>query len=614
MVKGAAITVTRSSSEIPLSLAAILSFPAVVFIGELCGVHLLALNSLPIFLLSLTLCACLDVAAWKGAVNPRSKEFWGVFGILSAGLLLFLWVMSPTDVIPAHDAIAVPAFARILFDLGSIPQFVGAEHRVPFLYPPGFPILLTDLFKIVSPAKVLIIFKYVCVLAVGVTPFTWAWATRRLFLDKETPLWLLGVVMVLGFILFDRTLVFALAVAGKNSQLFQSAMMPFLLVYFVNVRRLGSCIVMALCGCGMFLIHYSGLYMLAILLGAWSVVRIVAERDVRGCVRPWCVFVMAVALFAPRALQVTKNSGAVSRATGSFVGFSWDILAVITEELNNFIFIFNEIGIPWSYKGWCALGVLVVAAIIVVMKWTQDKCLSAETIGAAGKGTALAFFALSWTVAALIGYGMLPVPGINLDYTRWFSYNFLAAAIGVAVFILAPYLRHSWIAATLALPVVGYGVWNSFYDVKAAHSWIAKYTFPISDIRRLMRVLPQEYPCQLVTRNGGPGTFMYQLPRVAEYVPVVSRCDIVSGSYIAPDSFGLDALGIPTPEFLIHRRGQGPMFFLGKYGDAKRLKELYAPSSITLERVKLIDKLGLWKVNLDAAVVPPVVPQISRSE
>ena len=586
-----------------MSLAVLLSYPALVYLGQLCGIHVLALRGVPLFLVVLTLALLLDV--WRRRdefLALGNKDRLGALGICLFVISIFVWVMSPTDVIPASDAIAVPAFARIFFDQGIVPEFVGAERRVPFIYPPGFPILWTDLFKIFSPITVLVLFKYVCIVAVGITPFMWAWAVQRLFTGKEVSLWVLACAMALGFLSFDRTLVYALAIAGKNAQLFQSALVPLFFVYLVSVRRLGSCIVAALCCCGMFLLHYSGLYVMAVLLGAWSVVQVVRAGDLQGCLRPWGIFAGAVMLFIPKALHASKNSGAVAIGSSQYVPFNWDLFSVITQEFNPFIFIFNEIGIPWSYKGWWTLSLLGIAAMYLLIQRLGPGDESARARRLKGVEGAFWFCVCSWVGAGLLAYGMVPVPGINLDFTRWFSYNLLAAAIGMSVVVIVPYLRRSRVAAVCATLVVGFGLWNSFYDVQGARGWIKDHVFPMADIRKLSKVIPSSIPCQLVTRNGGLGTFMYQIPRAAEYVPVISSCEIISGAYIAPDSYGLDPSGAPTVEFLKKRRERGEIFYLGGHAGAKRLRERYQSDGITLQRVRLVDNLGLWRIDLPADV------------
>ena len=588
----------RSESALSATLCALLIFPAVVFLSQVMGLNLLSLQVLPLFVPLVVMCAAYDLwrQRWRVALDRRDVGY--SLAVLCGGVSIFLWIFAPTDIIPAHDSIAVPAFARIFYETGEIPTFVGAEQRVPFLYPPGFPILIADLFTFLSPSFVLIVFKYLCVVAVGATPFCWALMCWRLFRGPGLSLWALVLASYVGFIVFDRTLVFGLAVAGKNSQLFQSALLPLFFISLVSVRRVWQMVVLAIAGCGMFLIHYSGMYMLAILLGVWSIVDVAKRRSLRGCWRAWCIFTLSVGLFLPRAMHVSRNSGAVSVATGGG-GVDWTILEIFRAEFNNFIFIFNEIGIPWSYKGTCA-AVLIVCALLASLVCRMRRHSVAETLVGNSIFTAFAVLLGCWLCAALIGYGVLPVPGINLDYTRWFSYNFLSITIGLNLVLIAPYLFHSFLVVP-SIVLFAYGFWNSSCDIQAARSWIQSKAFPLSDIRLLMEVLPKNEPCQVMTKNGGLGHFMYQLPRVLEYIPVVSNCDVVSGSYIAPDSYGLDAHGVPTPEFIRERSARGPIYFLGKVGEAKRLKVHYAVHGFALVPVRKLDRLGLWRLDEPAS-------------
>jgi len=411
---------------------------------------------------------------------------------------------------------------------------------------------------------------------------------------------LLGVGMLIGYLTFDRTLMYALPIAGKNAQLFQSALIPIFFVYLVSVKRLGSCIVMALCCSGMFLIHYSALYVTSLLLGAWSCVHLKRAKGFRSCVRPWGIFLVGVVLFLPRGLHASKNSASVAIGSGEYVGFNWDLLSVVTTEFNNFVFIFNEIGLPWPYKGACSVGVLGLAAGCLLALRYRRRNGSSRLPGDRGISAAFWFCVISWLGSALLAYGMLPVPGINLDFTRWFSYNFLSAAIGMSVVIVWLLLSRSKLGYAVAIGAFGYGLWNTIDDVNGARGWIKDHAFPIKDLQKLARALPTTKPCQVVTRNGGLGAFMYQVPREAEYIPVLSGCEVISGSYIAPDSYGLDVDGSPTPEFLTKRHSVGPMYFLGKPKDAKRLRDRYLSSGVVLQHIRSVGNLGLWRIRVPA--------------
>ncbi len=582
------------STSPPAWLCALLIFPAIVFLSDLAGYSLLSVKGVPFVGPLLILCLLYDVW-WRGASLWTHRGACAApFGIALGWIGIFFWVCAPSDILPAFDSIAVPAFARIFYEQGEIPQFVGAERRVPFLYPPGFPILLADFFKVLSPSGVLILFKYLCVVSLASTPLCWAIMCRRVWQVTSTPLWVLTVAFYLAFVCFDRTLVFGLVIAGKNSQLFQSALMPLFFMSVISTRRVSRMILLGVAGCGMFLIHYSGMYVMALLLGVWSLIEVLQKRSIAGCWRPWAIFALSVCLFAPRALQVSSNPSAVSIATGSG-SVDWSVLRLFTEEFNSFIFIFNEIGIPWSYKGTCVAVVLVVAlyALRISGRWAgTPKAFPAHS----SLRRALACFFGAWLAAALIGYGVLPCPGINLDYVRWFSYNFLSATIGVSLVILGPFFSRRLLILPVSV-VAAYGIWNSICDLSAARSWVQARAIPLSKIGLLQRTLPRHEPCQVMTRNGGVGHFMYQIPAVLEYIPVVSNCDVISGTYIASDSYGLDEGGLPTRDFLLRRVDRGPIYFLGRSRDASSLRERYAHDGISLVLVRHSKSIGLWRLD-----------------
>jgi hypothetical protein len=605
---------TQESSEehhsLLLSPAIICGYPTVGFFAHIVGADAWFVRLSPLFII-VTLGALLrDVAG--------SRKKWGAswsrtaltLGILATALSAFVWIFSPTDLIPAYDSIVVPTYARLFIKYGSLTPPLDVEGRVAFLYPPGFSMLLLGPFKVMNPVDVLVLFKWLCVGAVAMTPFSWALLCRVGFGLHKVPFWILCAAVYVGFLLFDRSILFGLVIAGKNSQLLQSFLIPFFFMQLMRARGAASILAASVCGCGLFLVHFSGLYMTALFLVSYTVTGFLFGARWRDRYRQWLAFLGSLLLFSPQALSLADNAAFLSPATAQSVDGPSALWGIFADKYNKFVFIFNEAGLTWPYKG----GSVAVLVLLVLTTMLVRKAFSVDrnNLPADGKG----FICLlgAWLGAVLLAYRVVPIPGINLDYSRWFAYNFLASAVGVGfliVFRSVVVWRTGAVAAVAAVLVSV--VWVLWPDLQWARQRIGSQAFVRSELRPVVNLLPREGRCTIITSNSGPGPVVLQSYRPFEYISALTPCEVMSGSFGTYNSYLLDPSGRPTFDYVERALRDTRVLYLGAVSDAERFFSALPQGKVAIDRLKSFKGFSVWSLSFREGDIPTTGEMISEA-
>ena len=216
-------------------------------------------------------CSCIIAYGTYSRLVTQSDNRNNLF--LIAGVLFYLsWMYAYGIILPANDPVAVPTFASIINR--NVPLYEHyAQGDSGATYPPGFPLLLSVAYVFFDHTGVLLLFKILCILAVGLIPFSWSWLAKRVF-DIPLPLATIAIAFYIASFGIERTLNYALPFAGKNSQLFLLSVFPLFFVYLVNsvLRNWTYLLVLGFMFYCLALFHYSVFYISFALLMATSIV------------------------------------------------------------------------------------------------------------------------------------------------------------------------------------------------------------------------------------------------------------------------------------------------------------------------------------------------------
>jgi hypothetical protein len=546
-------------------LTAPLLFVSVFYLLSL--LHIPFLYSLPLDVLSILAVGVallvLVRQSWRSVHVSRLDA--AFLGFLLLAVVIVVMACRNTFLLPAVDPVTVPTCARLILDAHTIPSTLWPLAETRFVYPPGFPVLVSTLGVVGGPLTTLAVYKYANLLVVACTPFVWALYLDRIYGLRDTTSRLFtGALLVAGFFLFDGTLTLALPVAGKNAQLLSALTLPVVLHSLLNASdTLPQKIVAALSILGATLIHYSFPYVL-MLFGAGYLLLLMGRTSRLQFARLTLIPAFAFLLFAPHYLSLRASGFALPStycSPGESLSCVWHEL---TSARSHFFFVYHDTNMEtvWPFKGLVLCGLFAVALL-------TDQARRRVAKGAFGShetrlalGAAAAF--ISIMAALVLGCETIPWAGVNYDYVRWFVYTF---SVLLFVLVLRSLLTSRWLQYTLicAVPLA-----CAFApSLKEAQRLIDAATISyaqVADLARSLGPLSGSRPCQLITESKETPTADVTLQRYKplEYAYVLSGCVIVNGTTITrPSAHSRDIDGLPGPEFYAGLDPRTNLYFVG---------------------------------------------------
>lgn len=507
-----------------------------------------------------TLAVCL--VAWHRRGGPRAdstpaREIAGIY-LLAAVLcgLVFL-ALRDSVLLPPVDPATVPSYARLIYLAGRLPDTLAPMSDAPFLYPPGFSILVSTLWVLHDPLRLLWIFKLLNLAVVALLPFGWShfFGSTLGVRANASPL-LVAALFAAGFFVFDGTLVLAPVLAGKNAQLLVLLLAPGVLHGLLDEHRSPARAVMtALALTGSFLIHYSMVYVTALVLLFRAIV------DWRGLWArlPWVAGVGAVsaALAAPHYLWMRHAGFALPAEYATRESPVACVAGDLWAAESKFFFIFHDLDLDtrWPYRA-------LVMALIVVAALTADWWRRRTTgggLGPAARGAVASALLLAFCLG--VGCEALPAFGAGYDYVRWFSFPIMVWLFVCAVLVVKTPPWLAWVAAALV------PAWLLVSPmVREARSFADAWRYSRAEIAGAAQVLRlvQDGPaprgrgiadCRLVTSSDRGTSFetrhhIVQRYRPFEYAFVLSDCRVVNGTInYPPEPHARDLDELPSRAF-----------------------------------------------------------------
>ncbi|MDJ0956816.1 MAG: hypothetical protein QNI91_08175 [Arenicellales bacterium] len=504
------------------------------------------------------------------SVATSAHQHWSLmlWGLVTLMVGLLYW---GGCVFPSHDAVAILAFGRRIAANQAILQIPFASEATWAAYPPGLPILLSLLFSGLSTVNVLSIFKWALLLVIATIPLIWACYCQRLF-RLRIPLILIHIAFVVGVFLLERTLLLAPSFAGKYALIVTGALLPFCLWSVSQAyRSIGSFTLAVVSILGLVLIHYSAIHLLFIFipflcLAMWQPHAKRRARFTLGAVAAIC----SAVLFVPMAL-FAKAAGIEQQAQQDIPFFELFGDALLGYR-SHFLFIFHDVArlSHWPNKGWVLLGAIALVVALWAMSSKTKRLLKQCAWLALGGGVAV-------VLGAMLGSGLVSSAQVSLDYARWFSFVPQFIVFSIVVLAVCIVTIKAWqgknrrLAAMVGIVALGVlstripYVWDDARQVrllvKASH--ISRQE--IKEATSTLAAFSEKAPCYVATQ-GLPIADRYAHGyRLVSYVPVVSDCTVVSGSWIhTPMPGGRDNDGFPSQSFVQRLNDKGAdLVFVG---------------------------------------------------
>ena len=502
------------------------------------------------------------------------------FLLVTIVCVLLLLQYLPTHLLPDHDPIAVQTFAKAIAQNRSAIEPSFAPDDVFANYPPGYPILFSPVFLQFSGLEAAVIFKHLNLLIVALTPLLWATYTRRIF-EGRLPEHLVILAWYVGFFCLDRTIGYTQPFAGKNAMLLAGFLFPFVFLLFSQCHSSVSHFLAAsLALLGLFLVHYSALYMVVICALVYMALHYAAPWKRPG---PWLVHAasgaLALILFLPVALRLFAHppefaSGATASASSALLS----LVEFMFAPFSNVVFIFHDrpFVLPWPFKN-AALLLLLSWLLWIQRRFSWNKegkrvfCMTRMFGGA-------------WFLSLVLAAGLVPRSGIDTDYVRWFIFYFQAG-------IFAGALQCSWVAwreghlrcrtprlwlglgisAAMLITVLDYASQLSVI-VKRRH-----FQSHLEQLDQILETFSERSACFVVAKSRTVvetgAHFLYGL-NALDYVPVISGCKLVTGSWVSrPLSGGRSLDGLPSLAVLSQLAAEGNVLFFGWDRQMKRYQQ-----------------------------------------
>ncbi|THD73089.1 MAG: hypothetical protein E7813_03480 [Bradyrhizobium sp.] len=466
------------------------------------------------------------------------------------GTVLFV-VTSPGYVLAGNDPVIVPTLADGLLSHATTMDIYRPGDS-GYAYPPGYPIIFSNISRLVTPLQSLFVFKMLSVVLVTLLPIGWAWTACRIF-HLPIPFWLTLMLSYVAVFGLERSATFTLQY-GKNAQLLAGVLFPFLAGLLLIAARKNIGIPFAVAAfAGGILLHYSMFYLVITFLVAYVLVHFPRQRD------EWIVALrLGLIGLSSFGVFVLLMKPALSDPRGSSFGTPHPVQAIrqivdiLFSEYDEILFIFNGPSFPLWHSPY--RGMLLVGCILI--------CLAAANLlrGVHTRASALPRMAGVWGIMWLAGIafatGAFPV-GITPDFTRWYLIFPQAALMFCALCAVAFFAIGEGRAARAASWALG-GV-AALAAVLAAGDLVhvagvyQKERISRSDLTNVRDVFGGKEPCFLITESHTmvDGLLTVQHYRPLEYAEILTGCRIANGSFVrrgVPQ--GRELNGLPTAEAL----------------------------------------------------------------
>ena len=525
------------------------------------------------------------------------------FLLVTLVCLLLLLQYLPTHLLPDHDPIAIQTFAKAIAQNRSVFEPSFAPDDIFANYPPGYPILFSPVFLQFSGLDAAVIFKHLNLLIVALTPLLWATYMRRIF-EGRLPGRLVILAWYVGFFCLDRTIGFTQPLAGKNAMLLAGFLFPFVFLLFSQCHRsISHFLAASLALLGLFLVHYSATYMMVICALVYMALHYDAPWKRPG---PWLVHaasgVLALILFLPVVLRLFAHPPEFSTvATASASSALLSLVDFMFSPLSNVAFIFNHRAavLPWPFKSAALL--LLLGWLLWIKRrypWGKD---SKRVLWMTG------MFGGAWFLSLILAAGLIPRTGINTNYVRWFLFYFQAGIFSGA-------LQCFWVAwheghLRLRTPRLWLGLGISAamlvsaVDYASQISLIVKRRYHQSHLEQLDQVLApfsERSACFIVAKSRPVAEtgahFIYGLSAL-DYVPVISDCKLVTGSWVSrPLSGGRNLGRLPDSAVLSQLAVEGSVLFFGS--DRQMNRYQHQVPGIRFRRLpSRVGSQSVWRVD-----------------
>ena len=531
-----------------------------------------------------------------------SLMLWGVVTFV-VGLLYWAGCVFPSD-----DAVAILAFGRRIAVNQAMLQVPFASEATWAAYPPGLPVLLSLLFSIFSTVNALSVFKWALLLVIAATPLIWACYCQRLFRLRISLVYIY-IAFVLGVFLLERTLLLAPSFAGKYALIVTGALLPFCLWSVSQAHRsFGSFAVAVLAILGLVLIHYSAIHLLLVLSPflCFAMWQPRLRRQVRLALG-FAAAICSAVLFVPMALFA--SAAGIEHQAPQDVNFFKLLGDALLGHRSHFLFVFHDVAklSHWTNKGWALLGAIVLTVTLWAVSSKTKRLLRQCALMTLGGGIAV-------VLGAMLGCGLFSSAQVSFDYARWFSFFpqfvvFSAAVLAVYVVAVKAWQnknrRLAAIVGIVALGVLITRIPYAWDDVRHVR-WLVKASHvsrqEIKEATSTLAVFDKKAPCYVATK-GLPIADRYTHGyRLVSYVPVVSDCVVVSGSWIhMPMPGGRDLNGLPSQSLVQRLNDKGAALVF--VGDLALAQQYATTAGLT------IDEAGIRPFG-SAKAVPMVAVQV----
>jgi hypothetical protein len=505
--------------------------------------------------------------------------------VLIALVLFYLgWIYARGVILPNYDPIAVPTFASILNQNIPLNTYYAHVESGAVVYPPGFPLLLSFGFIFLDQIWVLVLFKILCVLAVGLIPFSWAWLVKCVF---KIPLSLTTIAItfyIAGFGI-ERTLSYALPYAGKNAQLFLLSIFPLFFVYLIKTpyRNLLHLAVLGFSFYCLILFHYSTLYLSFLLFLSFFFVGFLSEPRKFSPIARRSLFIGVVGIIGAICFYLFSND-VIDTLRRTFSGGVHDpgspyklFMRILFGVDNRLLAIFNTkiyqvVGSPM--RGYLLLGCVIFSAIVMLKTKNKFNEIPARSILLCSGTLYLAIL-----MGAVFGSGVISA-SLDFNYYRWFI---LPLQIGViACALLSAYILLRNIPKKVAIVFVVFFLtsptWVFITDsikIKKGVDGCAISRPQLKEMRDI--IVPGSSGCGILSPNVvfTKNTTFVQKYRLLEYAEMLTRCQMLAGSWLHGPSAGWRESNSFPREDVFHSIPRGMnLYFVGTQGELDKYNKI----------------------------------------
>lgn len=335
--------------------------------------------------------------------------------------------------LPSHDNTAIPGYAHLFTIVGGIPENIAPLSTEPFFYPPGFVVFLSIISTLCGKLFTLAFFKYSCLFAVAMTPFTWGLLLKKQFEIKFNyinELSFYGLIYA-AFFYMERTHLFALSYAGKNAQILMTMLLPVvLLILLKEVNSLKSAFGISFLLTGTYLCHYSFVYMLFGSIVAYLCVNFTKHKiNFKYIILS---LLLSVLLFIPWVLNLSFGGLGGSKYPGVLVSLN-TFFHYFIDNNSPYLTVFKSFKFePNANKNTWIIFSIIISSLYSFIAYKKEKIDFYKPV---------LFITLCVIGFGLLAAGFFPASKINMDYVRWFSYSFSALIMFIGILSLTCIIR-----------------------------------------------------------------------------------------------------------------------------------------------------------------------------